>query len=231
MKKIIPFIAVLCFGGILASETALADVITNTSSVQLAQSSFSNFNIQKFDSNLGTLTGVRVTVDFATLQGAFEVVNNDVTTASISDYSSLFSIKGVGSLGYTAQNNVTFDPVQTSPDWNIISIAGGGSQTFTIVSGQDFTSLLPSATQTIASGYFSAYESVGGSGTVTFQAKNSQSITTTGSSYTLNSGTSGANTQISVIYTYTAIPEPSTYALMGLGALALVVAYGRKRAA
>ena len=72
---------------------------------------------------------------------------------------------------------------------------------------------------------------MGGSGTVTFQAKNSQSITTTGSSYTLNSGTSGANTQISVIYTYTAIPEPSTYALMGLGALALVVAYGRKRAA
>jgi len=28
-----------------------------------------------------------------------------------------------------------------------------------------------------------------------------------------------------------AIPEPSTYALMGLGALALVVAYRRKRAA
>ena len=62
MKNLFSFLAVLTVG--VASATAAS--IINSSSVQLAQNSFSNFNIQQFDSNLGTLTGVTVTVDFAT---------------------------------------------------------------------------------------------------------------------------------------------------------------------
>jgi len=43
--------------------------------------------------------------------------------------------------------------------------------------------------------------------------------------------TLGSSNPFNVTVTGTSVPEPSTYALMGLGALALVVAYRRKRAA
>lgn len=235
MTKTLSLLAALVLGSTLISETASAAVQTNSSSVQVAQSSLSNFNIQKFDSNLGTLTGVTVTVDFATLQGAFTVQNNDATAVTVSSYTSTFSIRGsTNALGYTPQS-VSFDGFSnpsptTSPDWSSTSIASGATQEFTLGAGQDFTTLLPRPSAIISASFISAYESAGGSGVVTFQALNNQSISTTGSSYSVNSETAGANTQISVIYTYTAVPEPSTYALMGLGALALVVVYRRRTA-
>ena len=197
------------------------------SSTQLIQSSFLDFNLGQFDTSLGTLTGVAVTVDFATLQGAFTVHNNDVTLSTLTDYQSLFSIKGsTNALGYTTQSNVTIDPVSTTPDW-ATNIAGLSSQTFTINGGQDFTSYLAHQTVNIAPGYFSAYE---GSGSVTFQARDVQSITTTGSSYTLDSGSAGATTQLTVTYTYSPVPEPSTFILFSLGVLALVMIYRRSAA-
>ena len=37
-----------------------------------------------------------------------------------------------------------------------------------------------------------------------------------------------SSSQVSHLYTIQSVPEPSTYALFGLGALALIVAYRRK---
>ena len=204
-----------------------ANTVSYTSSTQLVQSSFLDFNLGQFDISLGALTGVAVTVDFATLQGAFTVHNNDVTLSTITDYQSLFSINGsTNALGYTSQSNVTIDPVSTTTSW-ATNIAALSLQTFTINGGQDFTSYLAHQTVNIAPGYFSAYE---GSGSVTFQARDVQSITTTGSSYTLDSGSAGATTQLTVTYTYSPVPEPSTFILFSLGVLALVMIYRRSAA-
>ena len=204
-----------------------ANTVSYTSSTQLVQSSFLDFNLGQFDISLGALTGVAVTVDFATLQGAFTVHNNDVTLSTITDYQSLFSINGsTNALGYTSQSNVTIDRVSTTPSW-ATNIAALSLQTFTINGGQDFTSYLAHQTVNIAPGYFSAYE---GSGSVTFQARDVQSITTTGSSYTLDSGSAGATTQLTVTYTYSPVPEPSTFILFSLGVLALVMIYRRSAA-
>lgn len=60
-------------------------------------------------------------------------------------------------------------------------------------------------------------------------------VTTSGEGTYGNGFTDGfsfqGDTPFNVTVTGSAVPEPSTYALMGLGALALVVAYRRKRAA
>ena len=98
------------------------------------------------------------------------------------------------------------------------NLVQGVQQTFTIGGGQSFSI----ASVDVASGVFGAYQSADGTGSVTFQVKSSQGVTLTGSTLTLDSSATFANTNVGVTYTYTVVPEPSAFALLGLGALGLV---------
>ena len=198
-------------------QIASAASYTNYSSIAVAGTSYSGYNVAKFDTSLGTLTGVQVTVPISELQGSALVTNPTLGTVSINNFDSTYYVYGSsGSLGYTGQVvGIGFSGVSTLPDWNTSTIAPSASQPVSIVSGQSYA-VTP---ETITSGYFAAYS---GSGNVTFEIKNNFTITTTGAAYTVDTSGAGANSQVAVTYTYTPIPEPSAALLGGLGMLGLI---------
>ena len=212
---------VLALTGISLFSVAHAATVTNYSGAALAGSSYSNFSIAKFDSSLGTLTGVSVFVSTAQLQGSVGITNNDAASATIDGYDSTFNIKqSAGTdLGYGSTKSGTITDVVTTPGWSGLTLAAnGGQQTLTIDGGQSFDI----ASVNIASSVFGAYQSAGGTGFVTFQVRSTQGVNVTGGDFSVNSTATFANTNIGVTYTYTAVPEPSAFALLGLGAMGLV---------
>ncbi len=202
-------------------QIASAASYTNYSSITVAGSSYSGYNVAKFDASLGTLTGVQVTVPISELQGSALVTNPTLGTVSVNNFDSTYYVYGSsGSLGYTGQVvGIGFSGVATSPDWNSTTIGGSASQTFSVTPGQSYA-VTP---ETITSTYWSAYS---GSGNVTFEIKNNFTITTTGASYTVDTSGAGANSQVAVTYTYTPIPEPVAALLGGIG---LITLFRRRR--
>jgi len=192
--------AILLAGSALNAETV------SFTSTQKVVSSFTDFYLGKFDTGLGTLTGVSVNVVYSTLTGSILFTNNDVTAASVDSFDSYLTVRqaALNDLGYT-QVNGTRSNVVTTPNWKTTVLPGNTSQTFTISGGQN---LVTNSTETIDSGYWAAYSSIGGGGNVTFQAKDIQSVATTGTSFALDSALAGANTQLTVTYTYDAGPVP-----------------------
>jgi hypothetical protein len=235
MKKPLPLLAALCLGGILASGTANAAsyyYTTNTSQTvtNTVFSSWQNFVFDKFNVADGVkggymdLLNVTVSVDYSYLVGQLVISNlSSNQNLTVDEYTSSFSVR-TNSLGYTAFTSV-IDPVKTSPDWSSVSINPSATTNFVLDSGQYFVSSTNS--QSINSSLFSSYTGVG---TVAFSLRNLHLIATSGGGYTVQPETVGALTSMTVTYTY-GVPEPSTYLLFGLGGLALVVAYRRKRAA
>jgi hypothetical protein len=215
VKFLIPLVA-----GFFLASIAHAATVTHYSGVASAGSSYSNFSIAKFDKSLGTLTGVTVFVSTADLQGSLGITNNDASSAAIDGYDSTFNIRqSAGTdLGYGSTKSATITDIVTTPAWSGVTLASGTQQTLTIGGGQSFSI----ASVDVASSVFGVYQSVDGTGSVTFQARTTQSLSVTGGNFTANSTAVSANTNVGVTYTYTAIPEPSAFALLGLGALGLV---------
>ena len=187
---------------------------------------YTNFDVAKFDSSLGTLTGVQVSVVQSTLAGSVDVTNSAVTATNVGTFDSTYYVKGVTSgLGYSTTASTIFD-VETTPAWGSVTIAPSNTVTLTVADGQAF-SVSP---QNIAAAYFSTYSSVGGAGVVTFAAKNTQTISTTGSSYSVNSSLAKTATKFAVSYTYsTAAPVPEPRGVMGISVMALAWLVLRRR--
>ena len=235
MKKPLSLLAALCLGGILAFGTAQAspyyytNIITQTVTNNV-YGSWQDFVFNKYNvddpvkGGLMDLLGVTVSVDYSYLTGDATVSNTSPTrTLTIDSFSSAFGVK-TNSLGYTPFTN-TIASVGTTPDWSGISLAPSGSSTLTLNPGQYFVSS-PNV-QSISSSLFNLYTGVG---TLAFSLRNVQTITTAGGSYNVDTDLAGSLASMTVTYTY-GVPEPSTYILFGLGGLALVVAYRRKRSA
>ena len=212
------------------ASTGLASAAryTNYSSTQFTQGTVLDFSVAKFNSNLGTLTGVTVTVTSGNLQGSPTVTNPTAGTVGINAITDTFYVTtpsasgGYSSvLGYYSASLIT-NPVLTTPTRVSVTIPAGETQVLTIDAGQSTTLTSRDRIQDIGSGFFSAYQAAGGTGSVTFQAQNIFSITTTGASYTVNSSDVGNNTQFAITYTYSAIPETSSALLGGLGTLVLL---------
>jgi len=225
MKKSLPLIALLGLVGVFASGTAYGDTLVQTNSASVDHIGY-DFNFNQFDSTLGTLTGVELTIT-STAGGNFTISNASRSTTTsvtnIQDYLYLVSYQLDELSGGTNLPTINLATTITSGSNPVSKQIGAvpGSTTFSITS---------SPAQYLANNdsFNLTISSYTGVGTVTFNLTDATSATLTGGTPTPNYNNISDPTTVKLAYTYTAIPEPSTYAFFGLGALALVVAYRRR---
>ena len=201
----------------LSGLASAATTVTENSTTQFTQGTVLNFDVNKFNSDLGTLTGVVVTVSNGNLQGSPIVTNNTTGVVDINASADALTVTGTAGLGYAEDSKYRSDVATTDP-WRSVHIAASSAQTLAINAGQT----MAIAGQIIDPSFFSAYQSSSGAGAVTFHAQNILTITTTGTTYEVNASDVGVNTHFTVTYTYDVVPEPSTLLLGGLGTLTLL---------
>lgn len=227
MKKSMSLLAALCLGGMFSFGTASAESITNTVT-QLVGDTPLTFNFAKFNQSLGTLTAVTFTIVSSVDQGSFTIQNNAPSSARVRNpLDSLYVVDNQGSGGDYIAMNVSLTTAPSTSGTGA-SLAANSSGTYTLAANQTLASNI---SFNIASIFWGSYSSSNGTGLVSFDVDHTPAVTVTGGNYTADTSNVKANTTLSLTYTYTAVPEPSNYVLFGLGALALVVAYRRKRAA
>lgn len=214
MKLLAPLLALSALASSAKAAVVYYDTRTYYSStIDVGSTWVNTFDVAKFNIPQATLLGVTVKVVQSTMTGSITVTNSDSIAAAVDRFNSEFEARQMTSgLGYTA-STVTINNVVTTPDWNTATLQQNVAQTFNIGSGQTFVV----ADQNIASGFWGAYT---GSGNVTFSARDSQIVRTTGSSYIVNSANAKATTQFAIVYSFS-IPEPSTALLGGLASILL----------
>ncbi len=208
-----------------AAATASAATISYTGSQTdfAGNGAWSDLSLSQFDFNLGTLTGVTVTVNSLVLGGSFNTTASgaNVTVNSATGTASIRQHNGHNDLGFTQvdTSEITFTLTPGTP----FLIIEDDNATFAISS----VTAITNQSSTIASSFFSEYI---GNGSVTFQVRNTNpSVNTTTTGDALNDrALASATANMTVTYTYTPVPEPSTYGMI-LGGLALAGAALRRR--
>ena len=208
----------------LASGALAASVSYTNSATAGGNGTYANIALNKFDTGLGTLTGVVVTVNFTTLAGSFSVTTSTETAADVETAEARVIVRQnpANALGFTQIGQTNFT-VATTPSLTY-SVPGNSSQSFAVTS----TNVLSGSFQNINSGFWSAYQSAGGIGSVGFQVRNSALISASGGDFSQSVGAFTAQANMSVTYNYTPvgpspIPEPAT---VMAGAFLTLVAAG-----
>jgi hypothetical protein len=213
-KSILPIL-----GFILAGHASAA-VTVQTSSMTNVHTSYADITVPQFNTTLGTLTGVKVSV-LAEAYGSIALTNAAASggNVTVTDISATLSVKNPSTTntasGYGTTKTSTLEGLNTTDDWNSASLAPQESKTFNIDAGQSFTI----ADVNIDSSKFSYYQ---GTGSVTFQAKAPTTATISGAQLTSDASLAGANVQYQITYTYdeapsvSAVPETSSVIFSGL---------------
>jgi len=204
---------------VVASNAAPPSMISFTNNaVAAGNNTYVNIALNKFDTSLGTLTDVIVTVNFTALGGDFTVSTpgDSFTPADVESAAGRVNIRQAttNSLGFT-QLGITSFGVATTPGLTYTVPAPSGSQLFAITS----TNVFVGNSENIASGFWGAYQSAGGVGSVVFQVRNNPDITVSGGVFNLNALAFTADANMTVTYNYTPtapIPEPGTWAVGAL---------------
>lgn len=213
------FIAVFALMATAAVPFAAPSSISFTNSATAAgNNTYVNLALNKFDTGLGTLTGVVVTVNFTTIAGSFTVTTpgDSATPADVNSADARVTLRQAttNSLGFTQVGQTTFAAGTTPP--LLFSVpAPNGSQVFGVTS----TNVFVNNVQNISSTFWGAYQSAGGLGSIVFQVRNNPDINISGGVFGLNALAFTASPDMTVTYNYTAsaaIPEPGTWAVGAL---------------
>ena len=185
----------------------------------------STLDWNKFDSNLGTLTGISFSVN-AVISGSFTVTNTDpVTSLQVTDSDSRLRFQfstGTGSPGSVFNEYIFPIPTSPSSDSTGSTVGASSSQVFAINAGTQYADLTRN--------FFSSSQSYfTGSGTVSSAVQQFLRITSTGENYSLNSTDTKSSGTAVLTYIYQ-VPEPSAASLLifGLGGLVAMRCVRRK---
>jgi len=179
----------------------------------------------KFDSNLGTLTGISFSVN-AVISGSFTVTNTDpVTPLQVTDSDSRLRFQfstGTGSPGSVFNSYISPIPTLPSSDSTGSTVGASSSRVFDINAGTQYTDLTRDFFSS-SQAYFT------GSGTVISEVQQFLRITSTGEKYSLDSSDTKSSGTAVLTYIYQ-VPEPSAASLLifGLGGLVAVRCVRRK---
>lgn len=209
---------------IAASAIASAATVTSNGSAT-TNSTWADINLAKFNSSLGTLTDIQVAITNSVFGGSFTA-----TSPSSEDTVTVNSVTGNASVRQKSSNTLGFTTVSSgaktlNTDTSFPADVINDVLTVNITS----TDGLTLTSYTIDSSFFSAYQSVGGLGNVVFQTRVSPSVNAdvVGAAEVNNAGIT-TTTNLVVTYTYTPVPEASTYGI-ALGGLALAAVVVRRR--
>lgn len=179
-----------------------------------------NFSFLGFDSSLGTLTGVTITVQ-ATASETVRIFNIDSVSHTYSNatYSAPLNISASATGGYTQSFNNT---LTTSPSTSGTSLPG-----LTVIS---FPGITVNSSTAIASGNLHFYNS---NGNISFGATGGPGVSggSTSSDDIFFGGSASVGGKVTLTYTFvTAVPEPTSSAMFGIGiVLAVGLGWGRRR--
>jgi hypothetical protein len=230
----------------LATQAA-TQVFTTSTAYSTSETPF-DLTLSKFDSNLGTLTGVNVAISLVSTGNKIELDNDAATTATATasfkhEFVSFSTSFGTGN-AFKDSNGVLLATANSfkwnySQDFALGATTGDTVGSFNQQIGSaDYASWTPGSSGTI---------SVTAGGDVRTSGINSylQAVDDTNFTLSLNgslpvaASTTASNLQFAistpvntysatVTYTYTAIPEPSTYVLVA-AAMALIFAIHARR--
>jgi len=207
------------------SSGTQAASVTYTSSTFTGVTPYTqSLSVTKFDTSLGTLTGISITVS-AQAEASIGVINTTQSDLAFTDASSTSDVTVSTTVGSTASTNVS------ASTGLIAGIALANSTTN--VSGPQ-GALVTSGAATIAPADFGNYEGVG-VGTVDLQVDaGTGHYSGTGVSGLFFGGSTTVASYVTITYEYTpaaaAVPEPTSSAMFGIGiVLAVGLGWGRKR--
>lgn len=213
MKKLI-FTAV----ALLLAGVARANVVTNTTSTALLDGATSTISLAKFDSSLGTLTGVYVKY-WTTLSNVEVQLDNDGVAGSGTGKA---LITATGFVSEPRTVSATFNAgdlsVSQQQTYSLEATSGDPTDAFNATGLGDYADWTPGDVSGVASGDILLYlEDYIGSGTYTVSVNTSFLVggTFSGTGYVL-ANTDGGTFNGEVIYTYSPIPEPATAPLLAL---------------
>lgn len=201
----------------VSSATSIAGTCTTTGNGPTEISA--NTGCSKFNTNLGTLNFITLTIN-GSIAGTISLTNNAATTQNVrgttnSEFDLNTTLQGFSGL---TSGTALFTPTYNT---GVQSIASGSTFTSGALAGSASTGSLVDSTGAT----FATYSSVGGAGTFTFNITTFSGVAIAGGGGQIASSQSTNGTvAATVAYDYTAtsgVPEPATIALMGSALLGL----------
>jgi hypothetical protein len=207
------------FGVAAASSSAATLTYNATRNVTTNNTSFT-FN--QFNASYGTLTAVELLINSSVPSGSIAITNASPTsTVDVDDVTTRFRLTANATLGISAFNS-PYSSLAVNPDVSSsYTISPSASQIFTIDSGQSLLSSPQTRTSSLTN--FSPYV---GSGNISFLSNIQNNISTTGSSFNVDSTNYYSTTAMTLRYTYTASPSPSPVPETGQVAASLLLLGG-----
>lgn len=209
------------------TPSARADTMAMAQTQDFAQTASNwdtSFVFNKFDSSLGTLTGVVITLtDNVKGSAGYENLTKVATQVTMKLDASI-SLTALGNQSLISSLNLYNGTTNTSAYDGTINFQGSSGTTFSNLTGSDSKTL----TLGLADANLGLY--VGnGTFTIPVSARGISSASGPGNLATQFSTVAGASAQVR--YLFTPVPEPTSVALMGIGGLGLVALGRRKLAA